>query len=304
MIDNISNNNKLKIHKGETDEEHASEQNNKKNEEEILKFNSKVSHDNSSLLSFYEFVFGDKSKNIKGIKDKFVEVDKKILGYEDEASRVVNYLKQQKELSDKTYRNQNDTFKEIVNRCEDLTKRIEDLLPGASAAGLSEAYETAMKEHKRSLFVWIDVFVVSLASMMGILCFLLLNGWWSFNASDSLGETVVKVIRLVTVESPVLWLAIVSSRKMNQFIMLIEEYRHKWATMRVYDGMRKAVKEIDRNGSGNDPESQLFIELLKTVQKNPTMSLEKVKSDNILAELKDLLNKTRNSVENKKSETR
>lgn len=302
MIDNISNNNnKLKIQNGKMGEEHALEQNNKgKNEEGNLKFNSKVPHDNSSLLSFYEFVFGDKSKNIKGIKDKFVEVDKKILGYEDEASRVVNYLKQQKELSDKTYRNQNDTFKEIVNRCEDLTKRIEDLLPGASAAGLSEAYETVMKEHKRSLFLWIYFFGVSLVSMMGILYFLLLHGWWSFNASDSFGETVVKVIRLVTVESPVLWLAIVSSRKMNQFIMLIEEYRHKWATMRVYDGMRKAVKEIDRQSSGNDPESQLFIELLKTVQKNPTMSLEKVKSDNILAELKDLLNKTNHSVENKK----
>ena len=69
MIDNISNNNnKLKIQNGKMGEEHALEQNNKgKNEEGNLKFNSKVPHDNSSLLSFYEFVFGDKSKNIKGI---------------------------------------------------------------------------------------------------------------------------------------------------------------------------------------------------------------------------------------------
>lgn len=302
MIDDINNDNdKLEKQKEKMGREHASEKNDRsRSAEENLKFNSKISQDNSSLLSVYEFVFGDKSKNIKGIKDKFVEVDKKILGYEGEASRVVSYLKQQKELSDEIYRNQNDTFKEFVNKCEDLTKRVEGLLPGASAAGLSEAYEIAMKEHKRSLFLWIYFFGVSLVSMMGILYFLFLNGWWSFNAIDSLGETVIKVIRVVTAESPLLWLAIVSSRKMNQFIMLIEEYRHKWATMRVYDGMRKVVKEIDKGNTENSPEAQLFIELLKTVQKNPTMSLEKVKSDNILAELKDFLNKTSKSAENDK----
>ena len=191
-------------------------------------------------------------------------------------------------------------FDDASNKYKELITKIENLLPGATAAGLSEAYEKAISEQKENLRKWTNIFYISLSGMVMTFLALALLDLWSFSVKDSLVDTIIKVIRLATFESPVLWLAIVSSKKINQFTMLIEEYRHKWATMRVYDGMRKAVRDIDKEGAENSPEAQLFIELLKTVQKNPTISLDNVKSDNILEQVKDLLNKTSKSVEDNK----
>lgn len=254
----------------------------------------------SGINAFYEYIYGSRKKGTTGLKDEFKKTEEVLRQHEIEVSEAVKHLQQQKKLLDDTQKEQKEYFDDASNKYKELITKIENLLPGATAAGLSEAYEKAISEQKENLRKWTNIFYISLSGMVMTFLALALLDLWSFSVKDSLVDTIIKVIRLATFESPVLWLAIVSSKKINQFTMLIEEYRHKWATMRVYDGMRKAVRDIDKEGAENSPEAQLFIELLKTVQKNPTISLDNVKSDNILEQVKDLLNKTSKSVEDNK----
>ena len=71
-------------------------------------------------------------------------------------------------------------------------------------------------------------------------------------------------------------------------MILIEEYRHKWATMRVYDGMNSAVKNMNVTEEEDNREVQLFDQLLNTVGRNPAEMIKDVKSDDMFEKLKDI----------------
>ena len=266
-----------------------------------LRSNADLLQNTKKIKDFCELIYGNEKTGTSEIIDDFMGIKKEIIEerdkYENEARDSLKYLQRQRKISDDICQKQQNWFDSVVQKHKELTQRIENLLPGATAAGLSEAYEMSINEQKNNLRYWTTVFYVSLLGILGVFLLLAAFGSWSFKVEDSLTETLIKIIRLITFESPLLWIAIIASRKINQYTMLIEEYRHKWATMRVYDGMRKAVKEIDKENLENSPETQLFIELLKTVQKNPTISLESIRSDNILEQLKGLLNRTSKSAE-------
>lgn len=163
---------------------------------------------------------------------------------------------------------------ETKQKIDILLKKIEDLLPGATAAGLSESYSKAEKSAKRGILLWIVCFVVSICASLAV-------GWWLFdkgiiifNAETSLIGSIIQVLRVACFEFPLIWLAWTANIKISQYIRLTEEYRHKWTMMRIFDGMRAILNENDGDNATNNKEA-FYHALLTSFAENPSKSLDK-----------------------------
>lgn len=170
---------------------------------------------------------------------------------------------------------------DIINRERDtdqkikaLLKKIEDLLPGATAAGLSESYSKAQKSARNATVVWLLCFVISIFASSYI-------GWLMFDkkiivfSSDiTLIGSIIQILRVLCFEFPFIWLAWTANINISQYMRLTEEYRHKWAMMRIFDGMRTIINENDSEESENS-KVQFYNSLLFSFSENPSKSLDK-----------------------------
>lgn len=244
-----------------------------------------------AIDEYYKEIF-DENDGIKveidNIRNEISESKKSFNNLVDSIRNLMNEFEAKCDTSDKK-------LVEFDNKYKDYVIKIESLLPGATAAGLAEAYDKVIDGQKKSRRNWTIIFSLSMVGIFALLCLLLTKGIVTFQTSDSVTDTLIKLIRIASMEFPLIWLAIVSSRKINQFMVLIEEYRHKWATMRVYDGMNSAVKNMNVKEEEDNREVQLFDQLLNTVGRNPTEMIKDVKSDDMFEKIKDMASTLKNT---------
>lgn len=203
---------------------------------------------------------------------KYYEIIReKIPGIKDEIAQLVEeykgFIKTDKEET--AQRNES-----ITNEFDNLYKRIESLLPGATAAGLSESYYQSEKSSLNKVYLWMVIFGISLVGFI-------VTGWIMFSMeiirfpeNPSLGATLSQIARALFFESPFIWLGVTANVKMSQYTRLNEEYRHKWTMMRVFDGMRTVLNDeaiIDKEGSNID----FYRTLLAMFEENPSRLLDK-----------------------------
>lgn len=183
----------------------------------------------------------------------------RVVGKEDVDGKLVGGL--QEELNNRQLAL--DNFKrEQELRYKTLNEQIENLLPGATSAGLATAYRAMRKSFSEPIKQYSKLFYISIA-ILAIIAFI--------STIDSIGyPELIKFVDVTNISNllsnlshklpvilPVLWLALFASKRRNEAQRLQQEYAHKEALAKSYQSFKN---QIDNLQDGN--KEQLLEKLL------------------------------------------
>ncbi len=180
-------------------------------------------------------------------------------------SEIKKIHEQSNILKDKMQK-QCSSFEKIVKDkskvLDSLTEKIENLLPGATSAGLASSYRSARKE-KNTKCYWFG-FLGSLIVLCG--------GYFYYLIATGSGIDWLDVVVRTVVGMPLVWIAWYCQRSISQTNKIKEEYHHKQRMMSVFDGFSKYVSELTKD----DPEQnklkklELISAVIDAIKKNPS----------------------------------
>lgn len=130
-----------------------------------------------------------------------------------------------------------------------LVKQIEELLPGATSAGLASAYLDMKKSFDTPIKNMSLVFYVSIGLLIAASLLLAIDsvGLYYINFVK-IGEwdAVLKSVVIKTpFYAPILWLAYYASKRRSEYQRLQQEYAHKEALAKSYDNYKKQIEQLD-----------------------------------------------------------
>ncbi|MBR4608196.1 MAG: hypothetical protein IKO41_18465 [Lachnospiraceae bacterium] len=218
-----------------------------------------------------------------GIKDNIDKLISEIKESIDNEKNIANVIREKNE----------ENYNELFNK-------IESLLPGATVAGLSEAYAKAWKTAEKTIIIWSITFTISLFLILLLSIFLIKFSIIDFSSVDSITKIFVQVMKMLGIEFPLIWFATTSNKKVIQYTRLTEEYKHKWSVMRIFNGMKK---EIDNETSEENRKSLMntfYSKVLDLLSLNPSNNFDKkVLSDFPAEKLLDKINNKKEENQNK-----
>lgn len=124
----------------------------------------------------------------------------------------------------------------------ELRVRVEGLLPGATSAGLASAFKERKESFHGPVKTWSRVFIGSIMSLL-IVAFI--------NPVDlKIDQVTIEnfhmyVLLRLPFLVPIIWLAIYSAHRHNQALRLEEEYAHKEAISKSFEGYKTQLMEIE-----------------------------------------------------------
>lgn len=99
-------------------------------------------------------------------------------------------------------------------------------------------------------------------------------GIYTLHSGMTATEILVQILQIAPVEFPLVWLLLLANKNIHQQTRLYEEYLHKWAVSRTFEGMNRIADEVSDYDS-TSPASRLFSEFLLACTLNPSSTLEK-----------------------------
>lgn len=144
----------------------------------------------------------------------------------------------------------------LVDETAALRTRVEELLPGATSAGLASAFRERRRALRRPRRTWGAVFVLAVLSLVlvGYVDPLTLEP----GAPDYRGLLPYLVERLPFV-IPVVVLAIYAAIRHRQAIRLEEEYAYKEALAKSFEGFKQQLLEVE----ADSPEKRHTLDLIQ-----------------------------------------
>jgi hypothetical protein len=244
------------------------------------------------------------TKQAQEIKQAYIEVfggkitDEKgntqvVSGFVDELNDAYNDLQiQLKSLETSTKENYHDSIQKWNVEYAELKDKIEKLLPGAMSAGLAYAFidkgEQEQKERKNSATTfYIAIGVLIVVSMLPVFINLSLLRQ---TAENSIEEAVKILLNLtwamLPIYIPILWVAIFANKSMNLSKKLIEEYSHKEAMAKTYEGLASQIQKLPDDALSRELGNKLIENTLNASADNPSRHITNYNTcDNPVMEL-------------------
>lgn len=274
----------------------------------------------SSAKSFHESIFkGDEngiviSDDIESFVDEFKNHKKEIIeiksdidnyrdklfGTEDEdgaeiqgLEHKIESLKSGLQTAIKDTRNEVDNFvKEHKTQQEDLFKKIESLLKGASTVALAKAFNEHKESFNRTNNIWLGLFVFSIISIMGI------SAWGFVRAEYEFKDMWKYTVGNLPFLGGAVWLAIYSSKQRSQNKRLQQEYAYKEDIAKVYYGLKEEIKELPGSENQVKLKEKMLKLVLDVIGQNPSETLESLSHDDKGPTI-DVLNAVKDAVAKK-----
>lgn len=250
--------------------------------QKIDKFYSNISDKNDDINELKE----NSLATLQGL-EQFYD---KIFGKDDENGNKAGGLKQEIEQRRKDL----EEFKQKQQkRYDELNKQIENLLPGATSAGLSSAYNEMRNQFSKSAKWYAGGFYASLCILLTtVLCtrnIILVDtipldkGIW-ISILVLLGNFAVKMPFII----PALWLVIFMSRRRSEAERLSQEYVHKEVLAKSYDSYKQQIEKLSKEDQ-KELLPVLMEGMIRAISLNPAETLgKKHQSDSPISEvLKD-----------------
>lgn len=155
-----------------------------------------------------------------------------------------------------------------------LQNRIESLLPGAMSAGLSSAFNAKrrleIKERKNSDIVfYISIGILLLISLIPFCISAYLFWGKGMKIEDVIMDMPRIVLATLPLYLPALWVAYSSNRKSNLSKRLIEEYTHKEALSKTFEGLSKRIENLDDDETSKELKVKLLYNIVSMCSENP-----------------------------------
>lgn len=163
---------------------------------------------------------------------------------------------------------------ELEQKCATQLKKIESLLPGATSAGLAQAFAERQKTFKEPSTSWQRIFFWSIVALVIVAGTGLLQVYHMTSA-----PTYDEVLRLWLSRLPIagalVWLAIHASRESALAKRLEEDYGYKAAIAASFEGFQNQMAEIDVDVESGTPRARLCADTLSTIATPPGRIYEK-----------------------------
>ena len=211
------------------------------------------------------------------------------------ASEMNNRIEKQKKKSD-------DYLKAQLAEFAELKSKVERLVPQAALGSLvSSFYEAKLKygDDNNDETDWLSrnflinsalyfIFILSLLAVVAIflLPFISFNPF-TFNSPTDMAISIESTISRFLLVMPLLWIALHMSNKIGQRAALYEEYNYKQRLTTTYMGFIKEYKDETTN-------SKFTRELLKHINKPPSITKKKVYSESPMDVLAKHIRERRN----------
>jgi len=222
--------------------------------ESIKQDNASVTESRERIDAYYISLFGkknEKGENSGGIRDEVAKVKDSFDG----------------------------VFRDYKKKSDTLFNEIESLLPGATSAGLTDAYKERLEvcQSAKKRYTW--AFYISIGVLALLVCFsdsIMSHLWGSqLLLGAGLGQRVLAKLFLV---APLIWIASFTSNRSNEMTRLAEEYGHKKALAQSYYGFKKQVEELQKKDTALA--EGLLRAAIESLAYNASNSLEKAKKEN------------------------
>lgn len=187
----------------------------------------------------------ENSNNIESLKQAIQNTTTEIESIKGTAEtnfQTIQELSQKSSEISKTISNQEATLEQLSIKAQELKQTIEDLLPGATSAGLASAFKDRKESFKVPKILWGSVFVLSVISLF-LVAYL---DPISFEKTTLNFETIFQhVFVKLPFVIPVVWLAIYAGRRHSQALRLEEDYAHKEVLSKSFEGYKNQLIEIE-----------------------------------------------------------
>jgi predicted nucleic acid-binding Zn-ribbon protein len=190
----------------------------------------------------------------------------------EEVSTLVEELKQAKSNA-AAYENGLETLKqEFIN----LFKKVENLLPGATSAGLANTFSQQKKRFKTPQVSWILIFIFCMASLFFVA--------WMGKEDSQVDQTWGGILRHLALRVPfalpLIWLGIYSGRQYMLSQRMEEEYAFKEAISAAFEGYRREIANISPSALGHGTPTQILCaNVLSLLSRRPGLIYEGKQED-------------------------
>jgi hypothetical protein len=231
---------------------------------------------------YYVKVFGEPNEDdvrTGGLKSEIESQQKRLDTFEKEQEEKHNKILADKLEAIEKYE------KETQLHNKNLHAQIESLLPGATSAGLAEAYHQERNKFDKPIKFWNKIFIGSLG-LMFLGTFLTFSTFtstetsWTFSFAShikGIEDTLNNLFYKLPLYAPLIWLAIYASKRRSENQRLEQEYAHKEALARSYSSYKQQIEGL------NQQDEALLKKLLEssieTVSYNASESLDKKHGD-------------------------
>ncbi len=201
----------------------------------------KVATAERDVMDFHSAVHGDEEKKSAGLKQELAELK----------AAFAEQAKAQREAFETRY------------------KQIEDLLPGAAAAGLAAGYHAQKIRHDRPIQVWSWVFSATMVAMA-------LYALITFHEPSGFKQAVIQISSRIPFLLPVVWLAWHATKQQSQHKRIQQEYAHKESLATTYVGYSNEVEKLPDSPAKNALREKLLSNILEMSAMNPSSTLEHI----------------------------
>jgi uncharacterized coiled-coil protein SlyX len=230
-----------------------------------LKSKFEIVNENISVIESFQKTSIEIKKDLEDFKE-FVYGNAKTekIGFKKEIEMLFETNKSANESLIKTW---NESY-------QVLFLKIEGLLPGATATGLSKAYQDQKKNYKSPLLIWSIIFSLTAIGMMifGIHVY-------SNTSSKDFSETLQHILTRLPFFIPAVWLAIFASKQQSQYKRLQEEYIYKETLAKSYEAYKREIDSLPEGTEKSDLQKRLISSMVEMCGYNPSMTLENKSHD-------------------------
>jgi hypothetical protein len=211
--------------------------------------------------------------NLKGVLEHLAKSDEIATGYEKRVADLKEELQQ-------------------------LIRRTEGLLPGATSAGLASSFNKQRSRFTNPQRQWLWTFIICIGLLVVLALpsfFAAIGVSWSGHATDESWSAAWRnlVLRLPIV-FPVVWLAIYAGRNYMMSLRMEEDYAYKEAISTAFEGYKREMEKIGADeGEKLTPITILCTNILRAISERPGRIYEGKQQDiNLMTEVQSLVEKS------------
>lgn len=166
-------------------------------------------------------------------------------------------------------------------RYKALNDEIENLLPGATSAGLATAYFELKESFDKPIKSYTRLFYASIGCLMLISLISVTQevGWFMIKFVDvsDFSKLTSNILYKLPMVLPILWLTIFASKRRSEALRLQQEYSHKEALAKSYQNFKAQIEAL--NETSGDLMKKLLEATIDAVSMNASDTLDKKHGD-------------------------
>jgi hypothetical protein len=263
-------------------------------ESKIKELHQEFNNIHSEIKNYHKKLFGEKDDDNSSIKHQISDalsdatntkekIDEELSDAQEKISSLKTFYTAVFGKEDKENNRVEGGLKLEIQEKRDkynaLLEEIEGLLPGAVSAGLASAYKQVKDSFEKPLKRNSNIFYFSLLSLFIVSFFMITKEFTIFPLQiifeDVLSEPT-KMLSLffykLPLIIPIIWLAVYSSKRRSEIQRLYQEYTHKEAIAKSYQGFKKQISELQES---DDLMKKLLDTAISAIADNASSTLDK-----------------------------